>query len=151
MSFSRLPNPPLGYRALHPLSLAQQKNGSQFELFRHVNYFSSFAVLRDEFRLEPQNTRVAQGDTALLECASPKGQPEPIVFWKKNGQKLDIEHSKRIRIVDGGNLAIQDARQGDEGQYQCIAKNIVGIRESAPAFLKVHGNFESIRWMLKCS
>lgn len=98
-----------------------------------------FAVLRDEFRLEPQNTRIAQGDTALLECAPPRGIPEPTVTWKKGGQKLDLEGSKRVRIVDGGNLAIQDARQSDEGQYQCIAKNPVGVRESSLATLKVHG------------
>lgn len=98
-----------------------------------------FAVLRDEFRLEPQNTRIAQGDTALLECAPPRGIPEPTVTWKKGGQKLDLEGSKRVRIVDGGNLAIQDARQSDEGQYQCIAKNPVGVRESSLASLKVHG------------
>ncbi|XP_055917180.1 roundabout homolog 2 [Eupeodes corollae] len=96
------------------------------------------AVLRDEFRLEPQNTRIAQGETALLECAAPRGIPEPIVTWKKGGQKLDLDGNKRIRIVDGGNLAIQEARQSDEGQYQCVAKNPVGVRESVAAILKVH-------------
>ncbi|KAH8412469.1 hypothetical protein KR009_002394, partial [Drosophila setifemur] len=105
---------------------------------RSRNATLQVAVLRDEFRLEPQNTRIAQGDTALLECAAPRGIPEPSVTWKKGGQKLDLEGSKRIRIVDGGNLAIQDARQTDEGQYQCIAKNPVGVRESSLAMLKVH-------------
>lgn len=108
---------------------------------RRIKYANNFllSVLREEFRLEPQHTRVAQGETVLLECGPPKGVPEPTVGWRKNGQKLDVETSKRIRIVDGGNLAIQDVRQTDEGQYQCIAKNLVGVRESAMAFLKVHG------------
>lgn len=98
-----------------------------------------FAVLRDDFRLDPQNTRVAQGETALLECAPPRGTPEPQISWRKNGQRLDTDNSKRIRVVDGGNLAVQDVRQTDEGQYQCVAKNVVGVRESAMAVLKVHG------------
>lgn len=100
-------------------------------------------VLRHDFRDEPQNSRVTQGDTALLECSAPRGTPEPTVLWRKNGQTIDANSTKRIRLVDGSNLAIQDVRQADEGRYQCVAKNIVGIRESQVAYLKINGNQSS--------
>jgi hypothetical protein len=109
-----------------------------------INEFS-LAVLKDDFRLEPQNTQKVQGDNVVLECGPPKGIPEPSVFWKKNGQKIDFEINKRMRIIDGGNLQIQDVRQSDDGRYQCVAKNIVGIRESNAAFLKVYGMYAIIR------
>lgn len=99
------------------------------------------AVLQD-FRLEPENTRIALGETVLLECGPPRGNPEPTVYWRKNGQALDLTNSKRIRIVDGGNLVIQDAKNGDEGRYQCVAENVVGVRESTVAILKVHGKLK---------
>lgn len=69
---------------------------STIDIFSNSNIFLSFlAVLRDEFRLEPQNTRVALGDTVLLECGPPRGSPEPTVTWRKNGQTLDLTTSKR--------------------------------------------------------
>ncbi|XP_012531725.1 roundabout homolog 2 [Monomorium pharaonis] len=96
------------------------------------------AVLRDEFRAEPQNTRVAAGETALLECGPPRGHPEPTLHWKRNGHIIDLEATKRITLVDGGNLMISDVRPADQGKYQCIAENMVGTKESAIATLTVH-------------
>ncbi|EEB14086.1 predicted protein [Pediculus humanus corporis] len=96
------------------------------------------ALLKDEFRVEPKHTRVAAGETALLTCGAPKGFPEPIVEWKKNSQTINLDDPRKIRIVDGGNLMINDVKQTDEGKYQCIAKNKVGIKESKVAILTVN-------------
>ncbi|XP_011310480.1 roundabout homolog 2-like [Fopius arisanus] len=102
------------------------------------NVTLTVAVLRDEFRAQPQNTRVAAGETALLECGPPKGHPEPTLKWKRNGHFIDFESTKRITLVDGGNLMISDVRQTDQGKYQCIAHNVAGDKESAVATLTVH-------------
>lgn len=46
-------------------------------------------------------------------------------------------------------MAIQDARQSDDGRYQCIARNAAGVRESSVAFLKVHGKCASYFFFIK--
>jgi hypothetical protein len=99
--------------------------------------FFFFVVLRDEFKVMPKNVRVAAGETAVMECAPPRGFPEPVISWKRNGEKLNTG-TGRIRLA-GSNLMISEVRPGDEGRYQCIAENLVGIRESPPALLNVQG------------
>jgi roundabout, axon guidance receptor 2 len=62
----------------------------------HLFFLPHFSkVLRDEFRVNPKGSNVAQGDTVVLECESPRGSPEPVISWKKNGQTLDTNSSKR--------------------------------------------------------
>lgn len=82
---------------------------------------------------------VAVGEDVILECGPPRGTPEPQVTWRKDGHTLEI--GGRLKLVDGFNLAITDARSSDDGRYQCVAKNTAGVRESAVALLKVHGKF----------
>ncbi|CAH1399530.1 unnamed protein product [Nezara viridula] len=98
---------------------------------------TSRVMLRDEFRSVPASTRVAAGETALLECGPPKGIPDPSLLWRKDGVLLDLEESDRVRVVDGGNLMIREVKQSDEGRYQCVAQNIVGMKETAPAMLTI--------------
>ncbi|XP_025832405.1 roundabout homolog 2-like, partial [Agrilus planipennis] len=103
---------------------------------RSRNATLTVAVLREDFRLEPQTSRVAAGEDIILECGPPRGTPEPQVLWRKDGQIL--EYDKRVRLVDGFNLAITESRPSDGGRYQCVAKNVAGIRESSVAILKVY-------------
>ena len=42
-------------------------------------------------------------------------------------------------VVSGNNLIISSAQQSDEGRYQCIARNIAGVRHSTQALLSVYG------------
>ncbi|KAF5273665.1 hypothetical protein FQA39_LY07355 [Lamprigera yunnana] len=95
------------------------------------------AVLRDEFRITPSDTLVAAGETAVLQCGPPKGNPEPSIIWKKDGKTVDVD-SRRVRIIDSGNLLINDIRRNDEGRYQCIAHNLVGYKETPVVLLTVH-------------
>ncbi|XP_075586883.1 roundabout homolog 2 isoform X2 [Dermatophagoides farinae] len=93
------------------------------------------ALLKDEFRVLPINTQVAQGKTVIMQCSPPKGRPEPNVHWLHDGQKIYMD-SGRFRL-DGTNLVINDVMKDDQGQYQCIAKNMIGVRESPAVTLKV--------------
>ncbi|XP_042213023.1 protein sax-3-like isoform X2 [Homarus americanus] len=95
------------------------------------------AVLRDDFRLVPDATRVAEGETAMLECLPPRGNPEPVVSWEKDSVPLDPATQHRYRVVDGGSLVISGVRVSDSGEYVCRARNVFGQRETPPATLTV--------------
>lgn len=83
----------------------------------------------------------------MLECSPPKGTPEPQVFWRKDGQTVTIEG--RLKLVDGHNLAITNAKTSDDGKYQCVAKNTAGVRESTIAVLKVYGRLLLLKLKLR--
>lgn len=55
------------------------------------------AVLRDDFRQNPQDSVVAVGETASLECQPPRGHPEPTTFWRKDEARLDLK-DERITV-----------------------------------------------------
>ncbi|KAL8616173.1 hypothetical protein ACOMHN_066659 [Nucella lapillus] len=93
------------------------------------------AVLRDDFRENPQPVTVAGGETATFHCKPPRGEPEPKVLWRRNGSPMPNEG--RITLTEDGDLIIAAVEQMDSGDYTCLALNKGGERESAPASLTV--------------
>ena len=68
--------------------------------------FFNFSVLRDDFRIMPVDTRVALGETAVLKCLPPRGNPKPTVTWLKDGKIIETSllTSDINRIVASHNL-----------------------------------------------
>ena len=96
-------------------------------------------MLRDEFRVSPQDVQVAQAETVRLPCGPPRGHPAPELTWRRNGEPLAVAGSHRLRLTADGHLVISDVRHHDEGSYSCVASNVAGERRSRPARLTVHG------------
>ena len=46
--------------------------------------------MAEDFRQEPASARVAQGDTAVLRCLAPRGYPDPVTSWLRDGQPLAV-------------------------------------------------------------
>ena len=104
------------------------------------NFILFFSVLRDDFRLMPVDTRVASGDTAILKCIPPRGNPKPRIHWLKNGQPLSSSEP-RWHVTEVGSLVIEAVQKSDEANYVCRAENMVGARDSETAGLDVHGEY----------
>uniref|UniRef100_A0AAQ6A5A1 Roundabout, axon guidance receptor, homolog 2 (Drosophila) n=1 Tax=Amphiprion ocellaris TaxID=80972 RepID=A0AAQ6A5A1_AMPOC len=93
------------------------------------------ALLRDDFRQNPQDVVVAVGETASFECQPPRGHPEPNTLWRKDKTHLDLKDDRIT--VRGGKLTISNTKKSDAGIYVCVAANMVGERESEKAQLSV--------------
>ncbi|KAG8185972.1 hypothetical protein JTE90_003530 [Oedothorax gibbosus] len=105
---------------------------------RSRNVTLEVAVLRDDFRSIPKAISTAVGESAALECFPPKGHPEPIVRWRKDGEFIATTVKGRLKVVGPGNLVIAEVRQSDEGRYSCVAENLAGTRETAAVHVAVH-------------
>ncbi|XP_036403304.1 inactive tyrosine-protein kinase 7 [Megalops cyprinoides] len=81
------------------------------------------------FRLEPENTTVYQGHTAILHCQA-TGDPQPSIQWMIKDKVLDPNRS-RFQKMPNGSLVIHDVNTEDTGKYTCIAGNSCNIRSSA--------------------
>ncbi|KAM4547042.1 roundabout homolog 4 [Fundulus diaphanus] len=93
------------------------------------------AVLKEEFNVQPSDVEVAEGEVAVLNCDPPMGHPEPNVIWKKDGVPInntDHHYTKLSR-----KLIIEPVEKNHSGSYVCVARNIMGERQSRAARLSV--------------
>ncbi|KAK6104664.1 Fibronectin type III domain family protein [Brugia pahangi] len=82
---------------------------------------------------------VEQGRTAHVSCRV-RGDPRPKVLWLRDLMPVDIRSNTRYSVSTLGNpgaLMIQQAKEDDQGKYECVARNIHGVTHSKAAHLYV--------------
>ena len=87
----------------------------------------------------PKSRQVNAGSVVNMECRAPRGTPDPIVFWEKNGAPLKSGKGLNVIAHPNGTLVISNASVSDNGEYVCVARNDAGFRRSASAYLNVFG------------
>ncbi|GIY29755.1 muscle, skeletal receptor tyrosine-protein kinase [Caerostris extrusa] len=84
----------------------------------------------------PRNVTVLSGSSVLFRCAV-DGDPEPAVSWQKNGRSLHYAGHANYRVLESGDLKLDNVGLADDGLYHCIARNVKGMDYSAQARLHV--------------
>lgn len=80
------------------------------------------------FKLDPENTTVYQGHTAILHCQA-TGDPEPHIHWMLKDKMMDISKNRRFQMMPNGSLVITDVTTDDTGRYTCVAGNSCSIKD----------------------
>uniref|UniRef100_A0A7N6AV26 Protein tyrosine kinase 7 (inactive) n=1 Tax=Anabas testudineus TaxID=64144 RepID=A0A7N6AV26_ANATE len=80
------------------------------------------------FKVEPDNTTVYQGHTAILHCQA-TGDPAPHIHWMVKDKTLDISKNRRFQKMPNGSLVITDVTTDDTGRYTCVAGNSCSIKD----------------------
>ncbi|KAM4599675.1 inactive tyrosine-protein kinase 7 [Fundulus diaphanus] len=80
------------------------------------------------FKVEPENTTVYQGQTAVLHCQA-SSDPKPHIHWMVKDKALDFTRNSRIQKMPNGSLIIRDVTTDDTGRYTCVAGNSCSIKD----------------------
>ncbi|XP_022247937.1 tyrosine-protein phosphatase Lar-like isoform X3 [Limulus polyphemus] len=88
-----------------------------------------------QFTMQPTMQGVEKGRTTNLYCQA-EGNPSPSVYWLKDMVPVNLA-DPRLSIVQGTYLQISEAKEEDQGTYQCVAENSMGSAFSNLASLYV--------------
>ncbi|XP_067206790.1 neuroglian isoform X2 [Linepithema humile] len=101
----------------------------------YKDVFVNVLALAPEFTQPPTNLNTVDGKTIRITCQV-FGAPKPDVKWIRSGQELT---GGRYKILQSGDLEIQNVIFLDEGIYTCHASNKFGeIEASAELVVKEH-------------
>ncbi len=103
-------------------------------------FLSHFTDIKKSFVQEPLGARVLKDNHVQLLCKAPPGDPDPEVYWERDGVRVDTQDRHYLQTQDG-TLFIITAQVSDTGNYTCIAENIAGKRKSQTASVYVYGRY----------
>lgn len=87
------------------------------------------------------NCTVAEGSHIRLICTA-VGQPEPQVYWTKNGDRIRPTGRERTKCENGmASFEIVAAELEDSGYYTCVAKNSYG-QSTTEATVRVYPGYQ---------
>lgn len=95
------------------------------------------------FKVDPENTTVYQGHTAILHCQA-TGDPEPHIHWMVKDKTLDLTKNRRFQKMPNGSLVITDVTTDDTGRYTCVAGNSCSIKDRVAQLYVVEKPVHSI-------
>jgi hypothetical protein len=82
----------------------------------------------------PAEKIVPWNETVVIDCTF-TGWPLPVATWFKNA--IPILNLPRISILSNNSLFINTIQISDSGNYVCVIKNSLGIRNSSPMNISV--------------
>ncbi|KAK3089992.1 hypothetical protein FSP39_008274 [Pinctada imbricata] len=85
--------------------------------------------------VNPVLKSVEKDKNALLACEAEGDNVK--IEWYKDKVPLDVSNNGRLNILPGGTLQIQGSQESDNGRYECVAQNDVGVDYSYAAMLYV--------------
>ncbi|XP_056316367.1 neural cell adhesion molecule L1-like protein isoform X2 [Danio aesculapii] len=87
-----------------------------------VHHFHVTVEEPPEFEIEPQSQLVTIGADVVIKCVV-KGNPQPTVGWRVNGQPLNEVPTSNRKILKDGTISIHNANPENSAVYQCEATN----------------------------
>ncbi|CAG2238632.1 unnamed protein product [Mytilus edulis] len=109
--------------------------------FGHSAEVVELKILYNPYVYQSSDTiKVSTGDTVQLKCVH-ESYPDPsAVFWKRDGERLNVSVSKyNGSTINEPSLTIYNTELLDAGTYVCVVVNEIGTGYSSEIQLKIKG------------